>query len=261
MSELQKSQKLNDVVSRGDKAIIFANGLKGGVGKSALALALVHLYTELYPEPGQVKVVEFDTDNDDVAKACGLGDDCVALDLTLSKSWESFNSIAFEEKYKVLIVNLPAQAEKWLQEHGRDAIEAAVEGKISVATVWALGPVRDSTNSLLRYLRLETGEPVFVARSVFQVDDPNSDFEVFDRKNGSANLRGGSVFDHLKSPWRLRAHLFDGVETEINGKSVVQRYSIARYISHYSASTVGTFYVKAARRFVDGMRKEVGISS
>lgn len=219
------------------------SGLKGGVSKSATALLLLY-YLQKLGRP--VILIELDSSNPDVAEASRElveRESLFRLDVTLEAAWDTVADIIEAHPGHAIVVNLPAQCERSVQTNVPPLLAAGLTAKFH--TIWALGPSRDSTLALERYLALQTGEPVFVMRALFMVDDP-ADFEPFDdfrtrqlRRLGvdphaarasdefaRSVLRGGAVLDHMKSPYQMRSLMFDG--QEIDG--AIHRFSIARII-------------------------------
>lgn len=248
--------KLGDFFDGDDgRSVIVVNGVKGGAGKSCMAAYLLHVASEKFP--GRVKLYEFDYDSNDVAKlATSNGIPCSQLMVMKASGWEKLNDEVFSGDERVSIVNLPGQCENGVEEFGQAAIAAFHKNGVRVATVWALGPDRESLNPLARYLKFGTGEPVFVARAVWQVDDPATDFEEFDEARPRLDLRGGAVFDHLPSPYRMRKRMFSGVKTEDGG---LDRWTIAKYLAESSKSIAGAFHANNVNRWLRKMAREIGI--
>ncbi|MDR6434625.1 division plane positioning ATPase MipZ [Brucella pseudogrignonensis] len=249
------TKKLDEYIKRGEKNILIFHGEKGGVGKSMLALIISYLYVY---EGLKIVVIDLDKSNEDVVKASGNVLAKHKFDGKLEKSWEHMEVIVRETEADIFVVNLPAQIEAFLDEHGAHWI-ADMQSQFNIVTVWAMGPFRDSYISLGRYLRFGTGEPVFVAKSMFQVDS-DDDFEVFNEKLSGEkplDLRGGSVFSHHAFPFRLRARIFDGVQNEAKK---TERWSIERFLKENSESRSGGFLVRKVNVALDKMRAEIGLS-
>lgn len=216
--------------------VIIANGEKGGVAKSLLSIVLCHI-----TQPPLV-VVDFDVSNHDVYDACDFVDDGDKYKLDISKeaAWDTLADIIEGSPGHTVIVNLPAQSDAAFQTNGVPLLTAGIDADFF--TIWALGPFRDSTKQLQKYLQLGTGEPVHVARAMFQVDD-ESDFEYFNNTLHSLDLRGGLVFDHIRAAFRTRALIFEGDE------ATDRRYSIKSILDNGPKITA-----QRTRRYVDAMR-------
>jgi len=189
--------------------VYIMNAQKGGAGKTALCLLLLnHLSAAGRP----VKLIEFDRANPDAWMAADFLTDRETkfqLDIDKQLAWETAENVIIEGGGHSIIVNLPAQCETAVESHLVPLLREDRDTKYK--TIWSLGPFHDCILLLEKYLSFDTPEPVFVVRSMFQVDD-ESDFEPFDRARQAMDLRGGEVFDHVESPFRTRRLIFEGAQ-------------------------------------------------
>ena len=187
--------------------VYIMNAQKGGAGKTALCLLLLH---HLNTAGKPVKLIEFDKANPDAWMASDFLTDRETkfqLDIDKQLSWENAESIIMDGAGFSIIVNLPAQCETAVESHLVPLLKEDRDTRYR--TIWSLGPFHDCISLLQKYLAFHTPEPVFVVRSMFQVDD-ESDFEPFEKARRKMDLRGGDVIDHVESPFRTRRLIFEG---------------------------------------------------
>jgi hypothetical protein len=187
--------------------VYIMNAQKGGAGKTALCLLLLH-HLNVAGRP--VKLIEFDKANPDTWMAADFltdGETKFQLDIDKQLAWEHAEQIIMDAAGHSIIVNLPAQCEVAVESHLVPLLKEDHETRYR--TIWSLGPFHDCILLLEKYLAFQTPEPVYVVRSMFQVDD-ESDFEPFDKARQNMDLRGGEVVDHVESPFRTRRLIFEG---------------------------------------------------
>ena len=187
--------------------VYIMNAQKGGAGKTALCLLLLH---HLNAAGRPVKLIEFDKANPDAWMAADFLNDRETkfqLDIDRQLSWETAETIISEAQGHSVIVNLPAQCEVAVEDHLVPLLKEDRDTRYK--TIWSLGPFHDCILLLEKYLAFGTPEPVYVVRSMFQVDD-ESDFDPFDKARQQMDLRGGEVLDHVESPFRTRRLIFEG---------------------------------------------------
>ena len=189
--------------------VYIMNAQKGGAGKTALCLLLLH-YLNAAGRP--VKLIEFDKANPDAWMAADFLTDRETkyqLDIEKQLAWETAENVIMEGAGYSIIVNLPAQCEGAVESHLVPLLKEDRETRYR--TIWSLGPFHDCILLLEKYLTFQTPEPVYVVRSMFQVDD-ESDFDPFAKARKQMDLRGGEVLDHVESPFRTRRLIFEGVQ-------------------------------------------------
>jgi hypothetical protein len=187
--------------------VYIMNAQKGGAGKTALCLLLLH---HLSAAGRPVKLIEFDKANPDAWMAADFLTDRETkfqLDIDKQLAWEKAEQVIMDGAGHSIIVNSPAQCETAVESHLVPLLKEDHDTRYR--TIWSLGPFHDCILLLEKYLAFHTPEPVFVVRSMFQVDD-ESDFEPFDKARRQMDLRGGEVVDHVESPFRTRRLIFEG---------------------------------------------------
>lgn len=190
-------QGFNKKSQNGQKRlVIYVTGFKGGIGKSVMAILTGYLATR---NGFNVVYEDFDSNNDDVLqltqKTGGVG-----RFIRQRASWAEHLRRALEESFDVMIVNMPAQGEEDMIDHGLGAISRLEQSdRVSVKTLFIISPYKDSVVLLNAYLKRKTSEPVFVARQMAQAITED-DFVSFEKNRSKFDLRGGDVFNIPRLP-------------------------------------------------------------
>jgi len=225
--------------------VIYITGYKGGIGKSVTAILTGYLASTT-----GLKVIyeDFDSNNDDVLQLT-KDTDGVGRFIRQRESWVGHLKRALDESYDVMIVNMPAQGEEDMNDHGLSAISRLKQsGRVEVKTVFIISPYKDSVILLREYLQRNSGEPVFVARQMAQALN-EQDFATFEKNRSKFDLRGGGVVNIPRMPTNLLEAL------------LTERKPLAQYIKESQEDIVKAFQAEQAVKGLDELALTFGLEN
>lgn len=188
--------------------IFWVGGSKGGVGKSAVSMALLDYLGESCP-----LLVETDTANPDVAKAYGNAVRTELLDLDESDGWIELINLCSEHSGPV-VINSAARSD--VAKNGMNLDLALPELGRELVVFWVINRQRDSIELLRDFLAGVKSGRVHVVRNLHF--GASSKFELFEKSKIRQEIEtaGGKVLDFPDLADRVADDLY------------TQRLSIAR---------------------------------
>jgi hypothetical protein len=139
------------------KKIYIVGGCKGGVGKSVVTMAFIDYLVRTRQE--EVYLVESDTSNPDVGRACFKPvDDSPflpgeALDLDDSEGWINLVNAAGHNPGAHIVVNTAARNDKGVGAYGSLLSESLQDLDRDVVTFWVINRQKDSLDLCDTYLK------------------------------------------------------------------------------------------------------------
>ena len=169
------------------KRIYWIGGSKGGVGKSAVSMALLDHLGESCP-----LLVETDTANPDVAKAYGNVVRTELLDLDESDGWIELINLCSEHPGPV-VINSAARSD--VAKNGMNLDLALPELGRELVVFWVINRQRDSIELLRDFLTGVKSGRVHVVRNLHF--GASSKFELFEKSKIRQEIEnaGGKVLD------------------------------------------------------------------
>lgn len=225
--------------------VIYITGYKGGIGKSVTAILTGYLASST-----GLKVIyeDFDSNNDDVLQLTQKTDG-VGRFIRQRDSWVEHLKRALHDSYDVMIVNMPAQGEEDMSDHGFSAISRLTQsGRVDVKTIFIITPFKDSVILLHDYLKRNSGEPVFVARQMAQAIN-EQDFSTFEKNRSKFDFRGGDVFNIPRMPTNLLEAL------------LTDRKPLAQFIIESQEDIVKAFQAEQAVKGLDEFAATLGLEN
>ena len=188
--------------------IFWIGGSKGGVGKSAVSMALLDYLGESCP-----LLLETDTANPDVAKAYGNAVRTELLDLDESDGWIELINLCSEHSGPV-VINSAARSD--VAKNGMNLDLALPELGRELVVFWVINRQRDSIELLRDFLAGVKSGRVHVVRNLHF--GASSKFELFERSKIRQEIEnaGGKILDFPDLADRVADDLY------------TQRLSIAR---------------------------------
>ena len=188
--------------------IFWIGGSKGGVGKSAVSMALLDHLGESCP-----LLVETDTANPDVAKAYGNAVRTELLDLDESDGWIELINLCSEHAGPV-VINSAARSD--VAKNGMNLDLALPELGRELVVFWVINRQRDSIELLRDFLTGVKSGQVHVVRNLHF--GASSKFELFEKSKIRQEIEnaGGKILDFPDLADRVADDLY------------TQRLSIAR---------------------------------
>lgn len=159
------------------KPIYIIGGSKGGVGKSLVAMALIHQLTAAEED---VFVIDADTSNPDVWKC--YQDEVVSelVNLDEADGWIRFVNICDEYKDSIIVVNTAARNNTGVASYGKTLSHSLEELDRRLVTFWVVNRQRDSLELLQDYVNAIPDSIVHVFKNGYFGSDAK--FELY---NGS----------------------------------------------------------------------------
>lgn len=167
--------------------IFWIGGSKGGVGKSAVSMALLDYLSNFSP-----LLVETDTANPDVAKSYGEEIRTEMVDLDSSDGWIQLINLCAEHDGPV-VINSAARAD--VAKNGTNLVLALPELKRQLVVFWVINTQRDSIELLKDFRASVTAGIVHVVRNLFFGQPPS--FGVFEQSKIKKEIEsaGGRTLD------------------------------------------------------------------
>lgn len=166
--------------------VIFIGGSKGGVGKSLMAMIILHYFIQKGEKP---ILIETDTDNPDVLKSYSIkenGDfigkscDIFICNMDNDAGWEKMLDIINDNPDRPIIINSGARNSMALANYGEVLNELP-----DFKTIWLINNKADSMNLLMRFMKI-VHQPICVVKNGFFGGE--DDFREFD---GSKAAKAG----------------------------------------------------------------------
>ena len=171
--------------------VIYIGGSKGGVGKSLMAMLVLHYFIEKGEKP---VLIETDTDNPDVLKAYStkenggfVGKNCEVFicNMDNDQGWEKMLDIINDNPDRPIIINSGARNSMALANYG-----VVLNELPDFKTFWLINNKADSLNLLMKFMKI-VKQPICVIENGF-FGDKSSFGEFAESKAAKAGLK--SVF-------------------------------------------------------------------
>ena len=157
--------------------VYMVSGSKGGVGKSIVAMALVHYFSI---RNKRVLLIDADTANPDVGKAYGKLVETVYVNLDEKDGWMDLANRLGEQNDETVVINTPARSGEGVRLYGMLLTDSMQELGRELVTLWVINSQRDSLQLLKEYLEIVNTGTTFVLRNLYH--GPERKFELY---NGS----------------------------------------------------------------------------
>jgi hypothetical protein len=144
--------------------IFMVGGVKGGVGKTLLTMALTDYFVQLGKD---CFLIETDTGNDDFFKAYGDTYPCQMVDLDKVDGWIDLINLCDEHRDKIFIVNGAARSNAGTGQYGENLRGVLKDLNRSLVTFWAINLEIDSVQLLRAYMDVMQGTTIHVVRNGF----------------------------------------------------------------------------------------------
>lgn len=165
--------------------IYAVNGAKGGVGKSTVAMALIH-HLSNRGEP--LLLIEADTANPDVGKVYGKDVETKYINLDERDGWMDLVNCAAERPDHSLVINTPARSIESLRLYGALLTDSLSDLVRSLVTLWVINSQRDSLQLLREYLDTVHVGTTHVLRNLYF--GPERKFELYNSSKIRLTVEG-----------------------------------------------------------------------
>lgn len=171
--------------------IYVVGGSKGGVGKSIVAMALLH-YLNTASE--QLLLIDADTANPDVGKAYGKSIDTAYINLDEKEGWMDLVNRLAEMPDATVVINTPARSSEGVKLYGMLLTDSLEELNRELVTLWVINSQRDSLQLLKEYLDTMGSSTTHVLRNLYH--GPERKFELYNNSKIRATVEGrGQTFN------------------------------------------------------------------
>jgi len=196
-----------------DKAIYFVGGSKGGVGKSMVAMALIH---HLLARGDEVFLADADTSNPDVLKNYQGEIESDAINLDDADGWIQLVNFCEQHGGKTVVVNTGARNNQGVGAYGATLSGTLDELNRQLVTLWVINRQRDSLELLGHYVNAIPNSRVHVLKNGYFGAD--SKFELYNASKTKALVedRGG------------KSVLFPDMADRVSDDIYSKRLSLAR---------------------------------
>lgn len=216
--------------------IFWIGGSKGGVGKSAVSMAILD-----YLKDSKPMLLETDTANPDVAKAYSNDVRTEVLDLDESDGWIQLINLC-QEHLGPVVINSAARTE--VGKNGQSLDLALPELRRELIVFWVINRQRDSIELLKDFISGVKSGQVHVVRNLYF--GAGTKFELFQKSNIRQEIEesGGSVLDFPDLADRVADDLYTkrfsiqraGMELPIGNRIELARW---RGLAHQMFKGVG----------------------
>jgi hypothetical protein len=155
-------------------SIYFIGGSKGGVGKSMVAMALLHYLKEIGRE---VMLIDTDTSNPEVSKIYEQIVPTELLNLDEVDGWMQLVNLCVQNKDKIVVVNTAARNNLGAAAYGENLNGSLPELDRKLVTLWVINRQKDSLLLLQDFMRAIPNGLVHVIRNGYFGDERK--FETF----------------------------------------------------------------------------------
>lgn len=163
------------------KPVYMVSGSKGGVGKSIVAMALIHYFQK---KEEALLLIDADTANPDVGKAYGKIVDTAHYNLDERDGWMDLSNGLAEKSECTVVINTPARSGEGVRLYGSLLTESIAELDRDLVTLWVINSQRDSLQLLKDYLETITVGTTHVLRNIYH--GPERKFELYN----NSKIRG-----------------------------------------------------------------------
>ena len=216
--------------------IFWIGGSKGGVGKSAVSMAILD-----YLKDSKPMLLETDTANPDVAKAYSNDVRTEVLDLDESDGWIQLINLC-QEHLGPVVINSAARTE--VGKNGQSLDLALPELRRELIVFWVINRQRDSIELLKDFISGVKSGQVHVVRNLYFGEGMK--FELFQKSNIRQEIEesGGSILDFPDLADRVADDLYTkrlsiqraGMELPIGNRIELARW---RGLAHQMFKGVG----------------------
>ena len=216
--------------------IFWIGGSKGGVGKSAVSMAILD-----YLKDSKPMLLETDTANPDVAKAYSNDVRTEVLDLDESDGWIQLINLC-QEHLGPVVINSAARTE--VGKNGQSLDLALPELRRELIVFWVINRQRDSIELLKDFISGVKSGQVHVVRNLYFGE--GTKFDLFQKSNIRQEIEesGGSILDFPDLADRVADDLYTkrlsiqraGMELPIGNRIELARW---RGLAHQMFKGVG----------------------
>lgn len=216
--------------------IFWIGGSKGGVGKSAVSMAILD-----YLKDSKPMLLETDTANPDVAKAYSNDVRTEVLDLDESDGWIQLINLC-QEHLGPVVINSAARTE--VAKNGQSLDLALPELRRELIVFWVINRQRDSIELLKDFISGVKSGQVHVVRNLYFGE--GTKFDLFQKSNIRQEIEesGGSILDFPDLADRVADDLYTkrlsiqraGMELPIGNRIELARW---RGLAHQMFKGVG----------------------
>jgi len=166
-------------------SIYFIGGSKGGVGKSMVAMALLHYLKEIGRE---VLLIDTDTSNPDVSKIYEQIVPTELLNLDEVDGWMQLVNLCVQNKDKIVVVNTAARNNLGVAAYGENLNGSLPELDRKLVTLWVINRQKDSLLLLQDFMQAIPNGLVHVIRNGYFGDERK--FETFNASKIRKDVEG-----------------------------------------------------------------------
>lgn len=145
-------------------ALYIVSGAKGGVGKSTVAMALIHY---LEKRGKQLLLVEADTANPDVGKVYGKSIETRYINLDEKEGWMDLTNCLAEQPDHTVVINTPARSSEGVKQYGMLLTDSLPDLGRCLVTLWVINSQRDSLQLLKEHLDTVRAGITHVLRNLY----------------------------------------------------------------------------------------------
>ena len=175
--------------------IYWVGGSKGRVGKSMMTVATVD---HLLEQGAHVLLVECDTSNPDVWKACREQVETELVDLDEADGWIHLVNTCDRHREGVVVINTAARNNLAVKQYGGTLDSSLEELGSQLMALWVINRQRDSLELLREYIDAVPKAAVHVVRNGYFGDEKK--FELY---NGSRSARRWRAAEASRSRCRI----------------------------------------------------------
>jgi hypothetical protein len=213
--------------------IYFVGGVKGGVGKSLAAMALVH---QLGYE--NVCVAETDNGNPDVYKALdGKVLACQAFNIREQDGWLDLVDFIGENAGSPVVINTGAANNETVDLYGDYLLDISKDVNKPICVIWLMNQAKDGVLLLNKFL-LKIGHENVAYNVVLNTNcNSNAPFEEWEASKTKAtiNKNGGGVFFFDTLANRCKEDFYNqrlSFAESLQDKSFGKRIELERWLKH-----------------------------
>lgn len=171
------------------KKIIQVRGSKGGVGKSIVAMAVIHV---LLGRDEKILLLETDDANPDVAKVYGKTVQTIALSLSDAEGWAELANAVEIHRDQTVVINSRAADQESVSAYNERFWRAATLLKRRIITLWVISADYDPVLQLHDYLELVPADAphlIHVVKNLYH--SPSGSFPTYDKSKSKKRIEEG----------------------------------------------------------------------
>ena len=182
---------------------------KGGVGKSMVCMAVLHL---LHAKNRTIFLVDTDDANPDVAKTYRAVAPYASISLSSAEGWAELSNTIEQHRSSVIVINTRAASQESVAEYGVRFWRATRILKRRVVSLWVVNRDYDPVLQLSEYLKTipaDAEQVLHVVKNMFY--SPDGQFPTYDRSSVKEQIerRGGRTLELPIMAVRNRERIYD----------------------------------------------------